>query len=274
MHNNPEEFIYDLFSLEGKNAIITGGSQGIGEDLTRTLAMAGANVALANRNVERGESMAHWVRELGRTGRHYPCDVSNKSEVEQMAAAVEKDIGPVDILVNCAGINRLKNALDFTEKEVVDIIHTNLMGVFWCCQAVGRKMVERRRGKVITISSMLSEIAWFQRAPYAASKGGVRQLIRVLSIEWGPYGITVNAIAPGSIKTPMFEKACERDPEFLKKITDLIPMGKPGLPEDHRGALLLLCSKAGDYITGQTLMVDGGLSVDGAHTLRLADEAG
>lgn len=274
MPNNSKDFIYDLFSIEGKTAIITGGSQGIGEDLTRTLAMAGANVALANRNVEKGESMASWVREQGRTGRHYPCDVSNKSEVEQMAAAVEEDMGPVDILVNCAGINRLKNALDFTEKDVVDIIHTNLLGVFWCCQAVGRKMVERRCGKVINISSMLSEIAWFQRAPYAASKGGVRQLTRVLSIEWASFGVTVNAIGPGSIKTPMFEKACERDPEFLKKITDLIPMGRPGLPEDHRGALLLLCSKAGDYITGQTLMVDGGLSVDGAHTLRLAGQDG
>ena len=137
MPDNVKDFLYDLFRLEGKNAVITGGSQGIGEDLTRTLALAGANVALANRNVEKGEAMARWVREQGRNGRHYPCDVTDKTAVEQMAAAVENDMGPVDILVNCAGINRLKNALDFSEEEVVDIIHTNLLGVFWCCQAVG-----------------------------------------------------------------------------------------------------------------------------------------
>lgn len=272
MMNEPKDFFKDLFSLEGKTAVITGGSQGIGEDMTRTLALAGSNVALANRTAETGEKMAAWVREHGRDGRYFHCDVAQKSSVEAMVEAVENDMGPVDILVNCAGINCLKNALEFSEQEVLDIMHVNLAGVFWCCQAMGRKMVERGRGKIVNVSSMLSKIAWVQRAPYAASKGGVRQLTRVLSIEWASHGVTVNAIAPGSIKTPMFEKACERDPDFRQKITDLIPIGRPGLVEDHRGVLLLLCSKAGDYITGQTIFVDGGLSVDGAHTLRLADK--
>ena len=261
--------------LAGRVAIITGGGRGIGKAGALEFVREGATVVISDiaEHDEVKETLSQ-IEGMGGKGIFVQTDVGDENQVISLVDHTVETYGKVDILVNCAGINRLKNALDFTEKEVVDIIHTNLMGVFWCCQAVGRKMVERRRGKVITISSMLSEIAWFQRAPYAASKGGVRQLIRVLSIEWGPYGITVNAIAPGSIKTPMFEKACERDPEFLKKITDLIPMGKPGLPEDHRGALLLLCSKAGDYITGQTLMVDGGLSVDGAHTLRLADQAG
>lgn len=250
----------EMFDLTDKVAIVTGGSSGIGLTLAQTLMQAGAKVAIVNRKREAGESAAARLQEEGGEARAFPADVSKKDEVEAMAEAVEEKLGPVDILVNSAGINIRKKAVEFDLDEWQQILAINLTGTFLACQAVGRQMIRRRAGRIVNISSVASAIGLVDRAPYCASKGGVSQLTKVLAIEWATYGVTVNAIGPGFMRTPLISELMN-DPNFQNTVRTLVPMQRIGEKQDLQGILLVLCSKAGAYITGQTIYVDGGWSI-------------
>jgi len=250
----------EMFDLKGKVAIVTGGSSGIGFSMAQTLSRAGVNVAIVNRRPEEGQRAAEKIREQGGEAETFPADVSKKDEVEAMVRAVEDEMGPVNILVNSAGINIRKKAVEYDISEWQQIIDINLTGTFLTCQAVGRRMIERRRGRIVNISSIASIIGMTDRAPYCASKGGINQLTRVLAIEWAPYGVTVNGIGPGFIRTPLIAELM-KDPTFQEMIRSSTPLQRIGETEDLHGILLVLCSKAGYFITGQTIYIDGGWTV-------------
>jgi NAD(P)-dependent dehydrogenase (short-subunit alcohol dehydrogenase family) len=249
-----------MFDLKGKVAIVTGGNSGIGLSMAQTLAQVGVKVAVVNRRAEEGQKAAESMRKQGGEAQAFPADVSKKDEFEPVVKAVEEQMGPVDILVNSAGINIRRKALDYDISEWQQILDVNLMGTFIACQAVGRRMVDRGKGRIVNISSIAGTIGLTDRAPYCASKGGVSQLTKVLALEWGTKGVTVNAIGPGYIRTPLIAPLM-KDPSFGEMVKTSTPMQRIGEPEDLNGILLVLCSKAGDYITGQTIYIDGGWTV-------------
>lgn len=257
MHNQIFEKIFDL---QDKVGIITGGSSGIGLAIARTLGYAGVKIAVVNRTEATGKEAAASLSKEGIEAKAFPCDVSRKEDVEAMLEVVEETLGPVDILVNSAGINIRKKALEFDPAEWDQILDINLKGTFLTCQTVGRRMVERRSGHIVNISSIAASVGLIDRAPYCASKGGVSQLTKVLAIEWASYGVTVNAIGPGYVRTPLITGLLQ-DSGFQKTLHTHVPMNRIAETEDLRGILLVLCSKAGAYITGQTIYVDGGWSV-------------
>lgn len=252
--------IEELFDLKGRRAMVTGGSSGIGLAMARALLQAGVEVAIVNRNAESGRKA---VAELGREGDRVMAVTADVSQVEEVEAAVERteeELGPLDILVNSHGINIRKKALDFEAEEWRKVIDINLSGAFYTCQAVGRRMIERGRGRVINISSVASRIGLANLAPYCASKGGLSQLTKTLALEWASQGVTVNAIGPGYIRTPLTVEVFKA-PGFAERLKTLVPQGRVGEPEDLIGILLVLCSPAGAYITGQTILIDGGWSI-------------
>jgi len=249
-----------IFDLQDKVGIVTGGSSGIGLAIARTLGSAGVKIAVVNRTKATGEEAAASLCKEGIEAKAFPCDVSRKKEVEVMLEAVEKTLGSVDVLVNSAGINIRKNVFAFDPNEWDQILDTNLKGTFLTCQAVGRRMVERRSGRIVNISSIAAYVGLADRAPYCASKGGVSQLTKVLAVEWATYGVTVNAIGPGYVRTPLITDLMQ-DPAFQKTLHAHVPMNRIAETEDLQGILLVLCSKAGAYITGQTIYVDGGWSI-------------
>ena len=249
-----------LFDLEGRNALVTGGSSGIGLAMAKALFQAGCKVAVLNRTREKGLQAVKEIDPAGGGAMAVAADVSHPDQVEAAVELVEKELGPLDILVNSHGINIRKKALDFEPDEWCQVLDINLSGVFNCCRAVGRRMVARKSGRVVNISSIASLVGLTERAPYCASKGGVSQLTKTLALEWAESGIRVNAIGPGFIRTPLIE-ALIKTPDFDSKVKSLVPLGRVGLPEELVGMMLLLCSAAGDYITGQTIYIDGGWSV-------------
>jgi gluconate 5-dehydrogenase len=249
-----------LFDLEGKVGIVTGGSSGIGFSLAKALAQTGVKIAIVNRTAGAGEKAAAEIREHGGIAASFPADVRKKDNVEDVVEAIENEMGAVDILVNSAGINIRKKALEFSMNEWQQILDTNLTGTFLACQAVGRRMIARGEGRIVNISSIASAIGLVDRAPYCSSKGGVSQLTKVLAIEWAPYGITVNAIGPGYMNTPLIANLLKQ-PGFQELVRSQVPLGRVGQTEDLKGMLLVLCSKAGAYITGQTIYIDGGWSI-------------
>jgi gluconate 5-dehydrogenase len=257
---NPKAIFENLFDLKDKVGIVTGGSSGIGLALAQTLGYAGVKIAIVNRTAAAGKAAAAGLCEEGVEARAFPCDVSRKEDVEAMVAAVEQTLGPVGILVNSAGINIRKKALEFDPAEWDQILDINLKGTFLTCQAAGRRMVERRSGHIVNISSIASFIGLSERAPYCASKGGVSQLTKVLGLEWAAFGVTVNAIGPGYVRTPLITGLL-RDPAFQQTVNTQVPMNRIAETQDLQGILLVLCSKAGAYITGQTILVDGGWSI-------------
>jgi 2-deoxy-D-gluconate 3-dehydrogenase len=190
----------------------------------------------------------------------FTADISKENEMEKIAAEIEARMGPVDILVNNAGINIRKKAMDFELSEWEQILDVNLTGTFITSRAVAKGMIARRSGRIVNISSVASAIGLVDRAPYCASKGGVSQLTKVLAIEWAPYGITVNAIGPGYMNTPLIANLMDQ-PDFKALVRSQVPLGRVGETEDLHGIILVLCSKAGAYITGQTIYIDGGWSI-------------
>jgi len=249
-----------IFDLKDKVGIITGGSSGIGLAIAQTLGYAGVKIAVVNRTETTGKEAATKLNDEGIEAKAFPCDVSRKEDVEAMVAAVEETLGPVDILVNSAGINIRKKALEFEPAEWNQILDINLKGTFLTCQTAGRRMVERRCGHIVNISSVAASIGLTDRAPYCASKGGISQLTKVLAIEWAAFGVTINAIGPGYVRTPLISALME-DSGFQKMIDTQVPMKRIAETEDLQGILLVLCSKAGAYITGQTIYVDGGWTI-------------
>jgi NAD(P)-dependent dehydrogenase (short-subunit alcohol dehydrogenase family) len=248
----------ELFGLSGKIAIITGGSRGIGKAIAEGLASAGASVIVAARNTEQTEKAVGTIRAMGLKAVSRHVDVTSRPSVEQLAADVLKEFGAIDILVNSAAAIQRMPIEEATDEVWDTLMTTNLRGVFLCCQIVGIEMIKRRRGKIINISSNITQVLQPLRGVYAVTKAGVSHLTRVLALEWAPYGINVNAIAPAPTITDINRKYFEEHPDDLQKRIQSIPMGRLGDPKDYVGMAILLASKASDFVTGQTIFVDGG----------------
>ena len=248
----------DLFDLSGRVAIITGGSRGIGLAIAEGLASAGAAVVIANRTADQGERAAETLRRKNLKAQAVPVDVSSRESVRRMVSTVLQKFEKIDILVNSAALILRKPTAEVTDEEWDSLFNTNLKGPFICCQEVGRHMVERKQGKIINISSQVIQPLQPGRGVYAITKAGLTQLTRVLAFEWAPYNVHVNAIAPGSTITELNRKFFEEHPEDMKARVQSQPLGRMGQPRDHVGVALLLASSASDFITGQTIFVDGG----------------
>jgi NAD(P)-dependent dehydrogenase (short-subunit alcohol dehydrogenase family) len=249
----------DLFDLTGQVAIVTGTSRGLGQYLARALAKAGADLVLTSRNRETLEPFAEEIRALGRRALSFDLDVRDHASIERMADEAATAFGRLDILVNNAGCNVRKPALDVTWDDWNLVLETNLRGTFFVAQAVARRMISKQYGRIINIGSVTSVFGYAGLAPYGASRGGVRQLTMSLADDWGVHGITVNCLAPGWFKTAQ-NKVLYEDQGWVDYMVDRIPLKRPGEPHDLDGAVVFLASEASRYITGQTLLVDGGIS--------------
>ena len=246
----------DIFSLEGKNALVTGANTGLGQAIAIALADAGADVALIGRSAP--EETEERIKALGRRTAVVMADLSDTSVVSSVIADSETQLGPVDILVNNAGIIRRQDALEFSEDDWDDVLATNLKVPFFLAQAAAKSMTKARRaGKIINVASLLSIQGGIRVASYTASKSGLAGLTRLLANEWASQGINVNAIVPGYFATNNTE-ALRNDAERNRQILDRVPAGRWGDPDDLGGAAVYLASKASDYVHGVLLPVDGG----------------
>jgi NAD(P)-dependent dehydrogenase (short-subunit alcohol dehydrogenase family) len=248
----------ELFDLSGCMAIVTGGARGIGFAIAEGLASAGAATVIADILPEEGEEAATRIRAKGSTARWVSMDIRKRDSVERMVSAALGGFGQVDILVNSAGVILRKPIEDVTDEDWDTLMEVNLRGLFLGCQVVGKEMVKRQRGKIINVSSNICQVLQPDRGVYAVSKAGVSQLTRVLALEWAPHHINVNAIAPAPTLTDLNRKYFEDHPEDLKERIASIPLGRMGDPQDYVGAAIYLASRASDFLTGQTLFVDGG----------------
>jgi len=245
------------FFLPNKVALVTGASRGIGRYLAQGLARYGADIIATGRTVSQLEEAAQEIRQLGRRCLVVPMDITQKADIEKGVEKAFQHFGRIDILVNNAGINIPKPALEVTEEDWRRVLDSNLTGLFFCCQAVGRIMVNQKSGKIINISSQTGTVAIQWRAAYCSSKAGVNLLTKVLALEWGPHNINVNAVAPTFIETPMTKPMLE-NPAFREMVLNKILLGRVGQPKDVLGAVIYLASEASDLVTGHVLLVDGG----------------
>jgi NAD(P)-dependent dehydrogenase (short-subunit alcohol dehydrogenase family) len=248
-----------LFDLGGQVAIVTGTSRGLGQYFARALANAGANLVLTSRQLSSLAPFEAEVKALGRRALSLELDVRNQESIERMVAKVQEAFGRIDILVNNAGCNVRKPALDVTWDDWNLVLDTNLRGSFFVAQAVARRMIPRGYGRIINIGSVTSVAGYAGLGPYGASRGGIRQLTMSLADDWGKYGITVNVLAPGWFRTEQ-NKALYENKEWVEYLCDRIPLKRPGQPNDLDGALVFLASESSRYVTGQILLIDGGIS--------------
>ncbi|RKQ41562.1 gluconate 5-dehydrogenase [Enterobacter sp. R1(2018)] len=250
----------DLFSLAGKNVLITGSAQGIGYLLATGLGKYGAQIIVNDINQEKANAAVDKLRAADIRAVTAPFNVTQKTEIDTAIASIEEQVGPIDVLVNNAGIQRRHPFNEFPEQEWNDVIAVNQTAVFLVSQAVTRRMVERKAGKVINICSMQSELGRDTITPYAASKGAVKMLTRGMCVELARHNIQVNGIAPGYFKTEM-TKALVDNREFTDWLCKRTPAARWGNPEELIGAAVFLSSKASDFVNGHLLFVDGGMLV-------------
>ncbi len=252
--------ITPTFRLNDRIAIVTGTGSGMGRAFSIALAHAGAHLVLTELPGKESlaEETAAEVRAAGRRALVIPLDVTQPSSIQALIEHVLYEWGQVDILVNNAGINIRQFAVDITEEAWDNILDTDLKGVFFCSQAVGRHMIERGEGgKIINIASQIGLVGYPKRTAYCAAKAGVVNLTRVLALEWAPHRINVNAVAPTFVRTP-FVEALLQDETVREELVSRIPLGRLALPEDVVGSVVFLASPASDFVTGHTLLVDGG----------------
>ena len=248
---------HPLLELAGKNAVVIGGTSGIGLALAKGLAEAGANVVPTGRRSELVQAAAAEVEKLGRSSLVCPCDVTDPKQIERVLAEAVAKFGAVQILVNCAGQTKRMPTLDFPEEDWNAILETNLNGTLRACKVFGRHMIERGYGRIINIGSLTSFLAAFEVAAYGTSKAAVAALTKSLAIEWAMKGVCVNAIVPGVLRTALNEKlldGTERGREFLMRT----PMRRFGKVDELAGAAVFLASEAASFVTGHLLVVDGG----------------
>ncbi|WP_179134615.1 glucose 1-dehydrogenase [Oceanobacillus timonensis] len=246
----------DLFDLNGKTAIVTGGTRGIGKFIAIGLAEAGADIVLLQRNVnDTGTKEA--IESTGKKAFIVESDMSNLKQIRRVVANIIHEYGEIHILVNSAGIQRRSPAVDFSEKDWDEVIDINLKSVWILCQEIGKHMVENREGKIINIASLTSFQGGVFIPAYASAKGAIAQLTKALSNEWAKYNVNVNAIAPGYIETDL-NTALLNDSDRSKQILDRIPAERWGHPEDFKGSAIFLASDSSKYVHGHILLVDGG----------------
>lgn len=248
-----------MFDLNGKVAIVTGTSRGLGQYFARALAKAGADLVITSRRTDTLEEFRREVESLGRRALPLELDVRDHASIQHMVEAAHASYGKIDILVNNAGCNVRKPALEVTWDDWNLVLDTNLRGSFFVAQAVARAMIPSKYGRIINIGSVTSVFGYAGLTPYCASRGGVKQMTMSLADDWGPYGITVNCLAPGWFRTAQNQVLYENK-EWVEYLVDRIPLKRPGQPGDLEGAVVFLASDESAYITGQTLLVDGGIS--------------
>jgi NAD(P)-dependent dehydrogenase (short-subunit alcohol dehydrogenase family) len=250
--------------LKNKTALVIGGTSGIGLEIAKGLAQAGADVVATGRRIDLVKSAAKEIRTLGRRSLEVPCDVTDESTVKNLLKAARDEFGAVQILVNCAGRTKRTPTVEISDAEWNSIMETNLTGTLRACRVIGRHMMERGYGRIINIASLSSFVALYEVAAYSASKAAVASLTKSLAIEWAGKGVCVNAIAPGVFRTELnaaLLDGTERGKEFLTRT----PMGRFGKLEELAGAAVFLASDAASFVTGHVLAVDGGFLASGVN---------
>jgi gluconate 5-dehydrogenase len=247
----------DLFRLDGQVALVVGGAGGLGRAMARGLREAGATVAVADADAARAQAVAEALAGPGPPAMAIGVDVTDPEGVERMVAQVEATAGPVGVLVNSAGITVRGPAADFRRADWERILAVNLSGVFWACQAVGRRMLARGAGSIVNVASIAGQIGLAGTIAYVASKGGVIALTRGLAVEWASRGVRVNAIAPSWFETSL-GGVIRREPEYAARAMARVPVGRMGQPDELIGAVLYLAAPASAMVTGHVLNVDGG----------------
>ena len=256
----------ELFDLSGQVAIVTGASRGLGQHMARALAKAGADLVATSRDPRSLAAFEAEIKAAGRRVLSLELDVRNLESIQRMVAAAEAFYGRLDILVNNAGCNVRKPALDVTWDDWNLVLDTNLRGSFFVAQEVARRMVPRRYGRIINIGSVTSVAGYAGLGPYGASRGGIRQLTMSLADDWGKHGITVNCLAPGWFCTKQ-NKVLYQNKEWVEYLCDRIPVKRPGELRDLDAAVVFLAAESSRYVTGQTLLVDGGISTGATKAL-------
>ncbi len=250
---------HPAFDLTGKVAIVTGASRGLGQAMARGLARAGADLAITSRTLESLEAFRKEVEGMGRRALPLTLDVRDYDSIQRMVEAAHEHFGKIDILVNNAGCNVRKPAVDVTWDDWNLVLDTNLRGSFFTAQAVAKKMLPRKSGRIVNIGSVTSVFGYAGITAYCASRGGTKQMTMSMADEWGPHGITVNCLAPGWFRTAQNAILYENQ-EWLSYLIDRIPLRRHGQPPDLEGVVVFLASDASQYVTGQTILVDGGIT--------------
>jgi NAD(P)-dependent dehydrogenase (short-subunit alcohol dehydrogenase family) len=249
----------NFYDLTGKVAIVTGTSRGLGQYLGRALARAGADLVITSRCIDSLTAFKAEIEGLGRRAVPLALNVCAYESIQNMVEAAYDAYGKIDILVNNAGCNIRKSAVEVTWDDWNAVLDTNLRGSFFVAQVVANKMIPRRYGRIINIGSVTCVFGYAGITPYCASRGGVKQMTMSLADDWGQYGITVNCLAPGWFQTDQ-NKVLYENQAWVEYLIDRIPLKRPGQPHDLDGAVVFLASDASQYITGQTLLIDGGIS--------------
>jgi NAD(P)-dependent dehydrogenase (short-subunit alcohol dehydrogenase family) len=249
----------NLFDLSGQVALVTGASRGLGQYFGRALARAGADLIITSRKRADLSAFETEINAMGRKAVSLELDVRDHSSIQRMSEEAKAAVPQVHILVNNAGCNVRKPALEVTWDDWNLVLDTNLRGSFFVAQAIARLMVPHGYGRIINIGSVTSVAGYAGLGPYTASRGGIRQLTMSLADDWGKHGITVNCLAPGWFKTAQ-NRVMYEDAGWVEYLTERIPLKRPGAPNDLDGAVVFLASEASRYVTGQTLLVDGGIS--------------
>jgi NAD(P)-dependent dehydrogenase (short-subunit alcohol dehydrogenase family) len=249
-----------MFSIEGKKAFVSGASRGLGRQFANALAKAGADVAITSRTLSSLEGTSNEIESTGSKCVPLEMDVLNLESIRTAANKAEQELGGIDILINNAGCNIRKPALEVSWEDWNTVVDTNLKGAFFLAQAIAKGMTERNYGRIVNIGSVTCVAGYAGLAPYGASRGGIKQVTMSLAHDWGDKGVTVNCLAPGWFKTEQNAKLFE-DKKWVDYIEEKIPLGRIGKPNDLDGTCLFLSSDASAYVTGQTILVDGGISV-------------
>jgi gluconate 5-dehydrogenase len=257
-----------LFDLTGRTALVTGASRGLGLQMAGALARAGADLVITARKVDDLTASRAALEAHGHRVTPLSLDLRSESSIRDCAAAAIEAAGAIDILLNNAGCNIRKPAVEVTWDDWNTILDTNLRGTFFMAQSMARHMIPRKRGRIVNIGSVTSVFGYAGLTPYSASRGGVKQMTMSLADDLGPHGITVNCLAPGWFRTAQND-VMYRDEEWVAYLTERIPLKRPGKAEDLDGAVVFLASDASAYVTGQTLLVDGGITTGSTRALPL-----
>lgn len=262
MEKIEEYFKLPRYDLKGKVAVVTGAGQGLGKWIALGLAEAGADILVADLVVKNAEQTSKEIKKMGRKAIFMALDVGDIPNVTKMMDVARRELGSLDILVNNAGVNVHKKALDITVEDFELIIRVNSKGVYFCCQAAARLMIPEKKGKIINIASAAAFLvrAGIPNSVYAMTKAGIVMLTKALAEEWAQYNINVNAVAPGYFATPLVADRL-KDPEASRGIIESTPLKRVGSPEDIMGTVVFLASDASNFITGQTICLDGGRTI-------------